>query len=887
MPLSTGAKLGPYEILAPLGAGGMGEVYRARDGKLGRDVAIKILPAALANDAQYMARFEREAQVLASLNHPNIATVYGIEQGALVMELVEGADLHGPLPLDEAIPIARQIALGLEAAHERGIVHRDLKPANIKVTPAGAVKILDFGLAKAVDAAPAGNATQSPTLSLAMTQAGMILGTAAYMSPEQARGKPVDKRTDIWAFGVVFYEMLTGRQLFGGGETVTDTLASVVKDTPDLSKLPAGTPAHIRALLERCLRKDAATRLRDIGEARIALDSPPAVEAPATPAQAPWRRLPLWTMAIPAAIILALAGALWFARRPPERPLIRLGAELGPDVIRGSGLTAAISPDGTRLVFISGPAERPRLATRLLNESNMSLLAGTDGAAYPFFSPDGLWIGFFADQQLKKIPVQGGAPIPLCPAPTVARGATWGKDGSIIVNLEGTYLSRVPDSGGTPVILYKPEQHGEYTQRWPQILPGAETVLFTAGLAASAGNGYDDGILEALSLKTGAIEVVERGGYFGRYLPSGHLVFVHQGTLFGVPFDLSRLQANGIPVPLVDDVAASPSTGAGQFDFSQNGTLVYVSGKAAPAFTLQLMWMDATGKTEVLSPSIGASVTPSVAPDGKRVAFASARTDIAVYDPQRETAAKLTFSGGQDQYPLWMPDGKHIVFGRNTASGEDGIWWIRADGSGQSEKLFESKESLTPSGLAPGGRLVAFALGSKSVWTLPLDLSDPDHPKPGKAEQLSPQSDSEGDAVFSPDGRWLAYTSFQTAGPQVFVQAFPPKPSGGKWQISTLPGHFPLWSPNGRELFYLGSSNNRIMVADYTVNGDSFVPAKPRQWSPTPVAITGPLRPLAIAPDGKRFIVLRTPGGVPGDDKEPLHVVVLLNFFDELRRRIR
>jgi len=413
--MTPGDRLGPYEIVGKLGAGGMGEVYRARDSKLNRDVAIKVLPAAFSSDAQYMARFEREAQVLASLNHPNIATVYGIEQRALVMELVEGADLAGPIAMEEAIPIARQIALGLEAAHERGIVHRDLKPANIKITPAGVVKILDFGLAKVAGEATAASAavsqTMSPTMSLAMTQAGMILGTAAYMSPEQARGKPVDKRADVWAFGVVLYEMLTGRQLFGGGETVTDTLASVVKDAPDLTALPPGTPPYLRALLERCLRKDVNTRLRDIGEARIVLENPPAAvaELPASPAP---RSAVRWSL-VAAAAIVSVSGAFWAGWRmahPAAAALVRLNVELAADAIPGRHTSAILSPDGERVVFpVRLDDGTTQLATRLLNDGKTVRLTGTESGVDPFLSPDGHWIGFFASGKLKKVAVQGGA----------------------------------------------------------------------------------------------------------------------------------------------------------------------------------------------------------------------------------------------------------------------------------------------------------------------------------------------------------------------------------------------------------------------------------------------------------------------------------------------
>ena len=460
MPLNPGDRVGPYEILAPLGAGGMGEVYRASDTQLKRDVAIKVLPAALAADAQYMARFEREAHVLASLNHPNIATVYGIEHGALVMELVEGQTpgqriAAGALSNEETLPIARQIAEGLEAAHERGIVHRDLKPDNIKLTPAGTVKILDFGLAKTMEeVAPAGSQLSiSPTLSMTMTQAGLILGTAGYMAPEQAAGKPVDKRADIWSYGVVLYEMLSGKRLFEG-ETVAHTLAHVLTRELDLNLIP---PAY-RPLLRRCLQRDPRRRLRDIGEARLALDEP--FEAPAAvTANAPSvvTHGRCWAAAVAVIAILAAAG-WWRATRPPElRPLVRMNVEMLPDMPLTAGITGgmlAISPDGMRLaVTLRGADGKLRLYTRLLNQSQLTPLAGTEEAGTPFFSPDSQWIAFTADAKLKKISVEGGAAVTLCDAPRM-RGASWGDDGNIVLALSASVgLSRVSSNGGTPAPL--------------------------------------------------------------------------------------------------------------------------------------------------------------------------------------------------------------------------------------------------------------------------------------------------------------------------------------------------------------------------------------------------------------------------------------------------
>src|ERR1700680_4277172 len=609
MPLSPGTLLGPYEILAPLGAGGMGEVYRARDTKLKREVALKVLPAAFANDPDRMARFQREAEMLASLNHPNIAAIYGVEDRALVMELVEGDSPKGPLPLDEAWNIASQIAAALEYAHDKGIVHRDLKPANIKITPDGVVKLLDFGLAKAFAnqrEAPVSAGENSPTLTMAATEVGMILGTAAYMSPEQAKGKSVDKRADIWAFGVVLYELLTGERLFKG-EDVSETLAQVLTKQPGWEK----APAKVRRLLKDCLEKDPKQRLRDIGDAkRLFADE-------TRPSESPRRSIP-WIVAAGVLAVVAVAAfsIAWRATRPVDHPLMRLSVDLGPDAVAGEFTTAAISPDGARLVFpIKSSDGKQVLATRLLNETKPALLSGTDNGRDPFFSPDSQWIGFFADGKMKKISIQGGAPVVLCDAPD-ARGASWGADGNIIVALKAIgALYRVPAEGGTPQPVSKLE--GVVFHRWPQPLPRSDAILFT--LSSSAG-GFEDARVGAVSLKTGEIKILVRGGYFGRYLPTGdatgHLVYVHEGVLFAVPFDPARLELRGAAAPMLEDLAADPNEGAGQFSFSRTGALVYRTGKLSVQ-SYPVSWLENSGKTRPLIATPGSYLAPPFSPAGR------------------------------------------------------------------------------------------------------------------------------------------------------------------------------------------------------------------------------------------------------------------------------
>jgi Tol biopolymer transport system component len=894
MSLAPGSRLGPYEILAPIGAGGMGEVYRAKDSKLNREVAIKVLPTAFANDSDRMARFEREAQVLASLNHPNIAAIYGLEESdgmrALVMELVEGPTLDEQIGgramvLEETLPIAKQIAEALEYAHEKGIIHRDLKPANVKLTADGHVKVLDFGLAKALEApAPAvGNPSISPTLTIEETRAGVILGTAAYMSPEQARGKAVDKRTDIWAFGCVLYEMLTGRPAFTG-ETITDVLAAVVQTEPDWNAVPE----NVRRLLMSCLQKDPKQRLQAIGDYRLLLEEQPQAGS--------LRHSRLGWVAAVLAIIAIVSGAGWWrATRPIDHPLMRLDVDLGPGAIAGQFTTTAISPDGTRLVFpFKNPDGKQVLATRLLGETVTAALSGTENGRDPFFSPDGKWIGFFADGKMKKISSQGGAPIVLCEARD-ARGGSWGDDGSIIAALNNVgVLSRVSAEGGTPQPVTK--QVGGPLHRWPQLLPGNEAVLLTAARSMVA---FEDASIAAASLKTGEVKVLVRGGYFGRYLPTGHatghLVYVHQGVLFAIPFDPARLELRGAAVPM-QDLAGDPNSGTGQFSFSgapsgiTNGTgmFVYRTGKVSEQ-SWPVSWLDNSGKTQPLIPTPGFYLQPSFSPDGQRLAlskFAHTDRDIFVYDLQRDTMTRLT-AGTLAATPIWSPDGRHIAFGFN--SGPPGLGWVRADGAGEIQRLLDSKTIVNPNSFFPDGRRLAYyGLDSDArfkVWTVTLDVSDPDHPKLGKPELFLNTQSNVADAAISPDGRWMAYESDESGRYEVYVRPFP-IPSGGsgdKWRISTGGGVLAIWSRKGRELFFQ-NPDNRIMVVDYQVRNGSFDGGKPRLWSDQRLQDVSTAGNYDLAPDGKRFAVFPEMTA-PMEEKGDVHVTFMLNIFDELRRR--
>jgi len=884
MPLSFGDKLGPYEILAPIGAGGMGEVYRAHDSRLNRDVAIKV------SNAQFTERFTREARAIAALNHTNICHLYDVGPNYLVMEFVEGPDLRGPLAFDDALPIIQQLIDGIEAAHEKNIVHRDLKPANIKITPEGVVKILDFGLAKATEPAPTqdGNPENSPTLTIGATQAGTILGTAAYMAPEQAKGKAADKRSDIWSFGVILYEVLTGKRLFQG-DTAVEILGAVLNRDPDIS----AAPPRAHKLLRWCLEKGRQDRLASISDARRLLSRPAGQDdGSGVRAENPAPSLSqLGKMAMIAAVGLAVAlvgvsFVAYRATRPVDRPLVRLDVDLGADVLLpapvpgGSGIV--ISSDGTRLAYVSGnPA---KLFTRRLDQPKANELPGSEGAHGPFFSPDGQWIGFSSRGQLNKISVEGGAVVALGDVPNFA-GASWGEDGKIIVsNALSRGLMRIPAEGGPPETLAELGS-AEIALGRPQILPGGKAVLFTTLTLLNS----DTATIEVMTLADRRRKIVSRGGTNGRYLPTsagaGHLVYLNKGTLFAIPFDLDKLETRGAAVPVVDDVAYDAQTRTTQLDFSRTGSFVYRKGGVGNSSLLTTMqWVYPTdgpaAKREPLRAKAAIYLSPNVSPDGRRVAlidFENTGRDVWVYDQQREAMTRLTFGGGIYGNPVWSPDGQYVVIG----SFSNGISWTRADGASQPQALTQVKLTLMPSSFTLDGKWLAFSEGiaPRQIWTVAVENQGGQW-KAGKLQRFLENSFDEANPAFSPDGRWLAYQSTESGRPEVYVRTFPPPASGqgGKWQVSNNGGVAPHWSRSGHELVY--QSGEQILTASYTAKGDSFVAEKPRVW----IARLGGTD-WDLAPDGKRLLVL-TPVETTEAPKQEHEVVLLLNFFDELRRRV-
>ena len=850
----------------------MGDVYRARDTKLGREVAIKVLPDVFAQNPERLARFGREARLLASLNHPNIATIHGLEESGgvnyLVMELVPGQTLAerltpGPVEVEESLRICTQIAEALEAAHEKGVIHRDLKPANVKVTPDGKVKVLDFGLAKALaDDDPGANISSSPTLSAAGTREGVILGTVAYMSPEQARGRKVDKRTDIWAFGCVLYELLTGKQTFQsrdreGADTVQDIIARILQGEPDWSALPETTAVKIRDLLRRCLQKDLRRRQQHIDDARIEMEealTAPATAAPAAaavPARTGWRRaIPL---VLGSLVLIAITGlAVWNLRTPAPRPLTRLTLTL-PETerlgARGAGMiepVVALSPDGTRLVYIANQ----QLYLRPMDSLEARPIPGTEGAIYPFFSPDGQWVGFFADAKLKKVSISGGAALTLCDVAT-SRGGSWGTDETIVFGKVATGLSQVSSAGGTPQELTTLKE-GETQHFWPHSLPGGEAVLFSVWTGS-----LETSRIEVHSLETGERRVLIQGGTHARYAPTGHLVYAQAGTpgtLLAAPFDLERLEVTGAPFPIVEGVLQSPVSGLAQFSFSSLGALVYVPG-SVQTVEYTLVWVDRTGAVEPLAAPPRQYRNPTLSPDGQQlvVTIPAAPADVWVYDIPRTTLTRLTFEG-DNRLPIWTPDGERVTFRSDRAGGPWNLFWKPADGSGTAERLATSDRNQTPSSWSSDGQVLAFFEGrggeDEALWTLPME---------GEREPRlflqTPFQESSG--MFSPDGNWLAYVSNESGKNEIYVQPYPGP--GGKRQISTNGGAEPVWARDSGELFYRNGSQMMAVEIATELTFSAGTPKLLFEGNFQPSA--GNLANYDVTPDGQRFVMIQVGAG--------------------------
>ena len=906
MRLTPGTRLGVYEVAAPIGAGGMGEVYRARDTRLGRDVAVKILPDSFASDPERTARFRREAQVLAALNHPAIAAIYGLEESGptqfLVLELVDGGTLadrlrRGALPIDEALPIARQLADALGAAHEKGIIHRDLKPANIALTASDQVKVLDFGLAKAMDQGSgigdqgSGRLANSPTITspAAMTQAGMILGTAAYMSPEQAKGRAADKRSDVWAFGCVLYEMLAGKTAFPG-EDVLDTLTAVMRSEPDWHALPAGTPTHLRALIEKCLKKDRKERITDIAVAQFLLaDRSPVSDATlrdglrAAPAQPASR----WAVgAVVIALVAAAIGgaAAWQFARPAANPIVaRLSFPLpeGQSFSRLGHQTVAISPDGLQIVYVADG----RLYIRPIAELTARELPGTNsGAEHPAFSPDGKSIVFSsrAEAVLTRIALAGGAPVTIAPAGAVL-GLSWAVDGSILFAQEqgARGVLRVSADGGTPVVVI--EVKGRELAHGPQLLPDGEHVLLTLATGTGA-NRWDNAQIVVQSLKSGERKTLVTGGADGRFLTSGHLVYGLGGVLLAAAFDPDRLELVGEPMPVVEGVRSShPLSGSMQFSVSATGSLVYLPGPVgAAADARDLAFADRTGRVERLKLPAGAYANPRVSRDGTRLAVGiddGKVSDVWIYQLSGDTAIRRLTSGGHNQLPIWSADSKRVAF-QSDRDGDQGLFWQSADGAAAAARLTkpEPGTSHAPESWSPDGRHILFratAGSDTSLWTLSLD--DRKVALFGDVRSAEPTN-----AVFSPDGRWVAYSSTD-GGRRILLQPFPA--TGAKYEVTTANSgsFYPVWSANSTELIWAGGGG---LNAARILTQPGFAIGNPVAI-PRALAVIGPsvARTFDVTPAGM-FIGMVAPESARTVTPMPPVFQVVLNWFEELKTRV-
>jgi len=926
--LRPGDSFGPYEVTGNLGAGGMGEVYRARDSRLGRDVAIKVLPATFSRDPERLARFDREAQLLASLNHPNIAQIYGLAEAhgvrALVLELIEGPTLadrigEGPISFDEAVSIARQIAEALEAAHNQGIIHRDLKPSNIKLTPDQKVKVLDFGLGKALKGNTAGSQTpHSPTIT-ALSAVGTRLGTAAYMSPEQARGRAADRRSDVWGFGCLLYEMLTGKHAFEGDD-ISDTFAAILRGEPDWSALPANVPAAVILLIKRCLAKEPRDRIAGMSAALFVLNEPglltPAHGVLDTPARSLVVRYPRSVAAglllTGAAVAAVLSMTIAKAPTAPPPPSAQFSIALAPTE-RFSSIgrhLVALSPDGSHLVYVADG----KLFLRALNRIDSVAIAGIEGRGLyaprsPFFSPDGRSIGFWQGGFLKRVAISGGAPLVICETlnDLPPFGASWAADDTILFGLGSVW--HVPASGGKAEILVKLAP-GQLAQN-PQLLPTRNAVLFT--LLGDEGDPrpmrtstedvtenqivrrWDDAQVVVQSLDTGNRQVLIEGATDGRDVPNGQIVFVNRGTLFAVPFDATALTVTGSRVAVVDNVAQAPGTGAAHFTFSQTGVFAYVPGDFAPALRT-LSWVDRQGRETPIGAPARAYTYPRVSPDGSRLAvtvFDGRQEDVWIWDFAGQRFTRFTSDPADDRYSEWTPDGRDIVFA-SLRGGTPGLWRQPVDG-GAAEQLVAAPTTnvITP-------RPAAGQVGNALNWLVPSPVS-PDNTRivptmlpfggssdlflltlgsPNRLEPLLQTPFAERSAEISPDGRWLAYQSTESGQFEIYVRRADRR-SEERWVVSNGGGQHAQWSRDGKELFYAVPNEGLMRVA---VEADSvFKASKPTRLLGGPyewTVLNYGGRLYDASRDGQRFLVLK-----PVDVPQPSTIVVLQNWIDDLNRR--
>ena len=890
MALAPGIHLGPYEILEPLGTGGMGEVYRARDTRLDRTVAIKILPASISADPVAKQRFEREAKTISGLNHPNICVLHdvGSQDGVdyLVMECVEGETLakrleKGPLALEQVLKIGKELAEALDKAHRCGVVHRDLKPGNVMLTATGA-KLLDFGLAK-----PTAPMVTLATLTMAapqqspVTQEGTIVGTFQYMSPEQVEGKEVDGRSDTFSLGAVLYEMLTGKKAFEGKTQLSVASAILEKEPAPISSVKPMMPPALDHAIRRCLAKDPEERWQTARDLALELkwlgDSGSQValmpNAPVRGIRARWQRALLWSIA--AFLLAALTGfAMWNLKPVPPRPVSRLVITLPPgqQLANLNQPAIALSPDGSHLAYVAIQGGMQQLYLRAMDSPEATPILGSQGGFYPFFSPDGQWVGFIADQKLKKVSVNGGATQTLADA-TLANGVSWGSQGTIAFSVAtSTFLQQVSEAGGEPQPLTRLEP-GEVSHRWPEFLPGGKAVMFAASTSSFS---WSNSRIAVQSIRTGGRQNLLQGGTQPHYASSGHLIYAQGSTLMAMPFDAQSLAVTGAGTPVVENVLHAPATGAAQYSVSTTGSLVYIPG-GVQANQRRLVWVYRNGAEQPVAAPARGYLFPRISPDGRRVAIGITEhdTQIWLYDLSRETLTRFTFEGSVGLNAVWTPDGNRIAF-QSTKEGIPTIYWQKADGSGGLERLTGGQSATVPMSWSPDGQLLAFIdvnpSTQRDIWVLPMGDR--------KAQPFLRTRFDESVPRFSPDGHWLAYVSNESGRYEIYVQPYPGP--GGKWLISTEGGTEPNWNPNGRELFY--RNGDKMMAVDIATR-PSFAAGKARVLFAGPYELSPATSPdYDVSPDGQRFLMLKP--AEAGEAAAPTQINVVLNWFEELKRRV-
>jgi serine/threonine-protein kinase len=900
MPLPPGTRIGPYEITGWIGAGGMGEVHRARDPRLGRDVAIKMIAEDYAADLGRVHRFEQEARAAGQITHPNILAVYdaGISEGRpfIVSELLEGQSLRdrlrsGAVPLRKTIDYARQIAEGLAAAHDKSIVHRDLKPDNIFITNDGRIKILDFGLAKLT--MPDGGETRSVLSD--ETEPGTILGTAGYMSPEQVRGEAVDARSDLFSFGTIVCEMLTGKAPFAR-KTPIETMTAILTHDP-MPAIVETIPPPIEKVISRSLEKTREARFQSARDLAFNIEvlsssSITNLSPPHRPLALPFGR----RTALGALIAFTLIAIIVFAARyrpvaaAPSAASMRMTVELGsgellPMQLVQFGDLAAISFDGSQIAFTaqkSAGDSTVQLFVRSLAELKATPLSGTDGANFPFFSPDGRWIAYFANGELLKVPATGGRPQSLAKAGN-PRGGAWGSDDTIVFTpdrLPGTVVWRVSADGGNAAPLTTLAA-GESMHVFPQLVPGAKYVLYTS----IGEGGYDDANLIAQSLETGARKVIQPGGYHGRIVESGHLIFIRDGTLMAAPIDRDQLEVLSPPVRAITDVRANSITGGAQFSVSASGVLAYLTGPSVGGSTPMQM-MDRQSALTPLKGDFGNWMEVHFSPDGGRLVMTARgrQSSIWTYDLARETLTRLTADSTTHTDPIWSAGGSRIIFGSRPEGQPIHMEWRSADGSGGPQRILNSTRNQTPAAFHPSGRFLVYCEfaneGEIDLMALPIDGDETTGWTFGEPRALTHAPGRETHAAFSPDGRWIAYVGEETGRSEVFVQPFPEM--NRRWQVSNEGGTAPIWSRTKSEIVYL--QDGQLKAASYTVRGDIFESEKPYLWADGRVVFRGPARMFDLHPDGNRMVLAPAPSLRAIDNSRADKIVLVFNFFDELRR---